>query len=191
MFTKVRALPAVLQAALSSLGYHCDDIQVHVKERESVFSGGGDGYRSFAVLVNMATGERAERWGSWGGSNAFNPHNSVDTDTTLYELPVNMALIKGHEVGGKPVRCDLTIGPSNIVPWLTSSETDLTDDEKQVLAIFKGYKPVARKEYIGDDRMHLIEGLVSRGYISRNKAGATAITTKGKNACKGVRVRYR
>ena len=50
----VRDLPETLQAALKDAGYHKKDIQVIIKESESVFSAGGKGYRGFAVIVNMA-----------------------------------------------------------------------------------------------------------------------------------------
>lgn len=56
--------------------------------------------------------------------------------------------------------------------------------ERKILAIFHNLKPFARKDYLAENKVTPVEvdSLVSRGYLSRNKAGATQITTEGKNA---------
>jgi hypothetical protein len=61
----------------------------------------------------------------------------------------------------------------------------LTDDEKQLLAQFRSLKPAYRDTKGKED---MVTSLVSRGYLKQNKAGATQITTEGKNACRDVQL---
>jgi hypothetical protein len=186
-YVNVKELPETLIAALKECGYHKSDIQILVKDKESILYLGGEGYRGFACLVNMSTGESKTKMGSWGGSNMFNPNNSVDLDDSEYEIPENCAVIRGYTGGTSGVtRCTITLSPKNILPCFENME-DLSDDEKHILAIMRAYKPAYRKPYM-EGKEGLIDGLVDRGYISRNKAGSLSLSVKGKNACENVRV---
>jgi len=182
MYVKVSELPDCLQKALSSVGYHRPDISVVTAEHVSLFDAGSSGRRGFVILVNLSTGEQRTTLGSWGGSNAYNPHNAVDLDTNPYDLPENGAVIRGSE-GDGPVLANLYLNPKNIAPWLPSVN-DVTSEEKEILAQFRSLKP-AYRNITGKET--IVQSLVSRGYLKRNKVGATQITTEGKNACSDVR----
>lgn len=186
-YVKVKELPESLQSALHECGYRKTDVQILVKESESVFAGGGSGYRAFACLVNMSNGETQMMYGSWGGSNAFNPNNQVDQNDKLYAIPQNMAVIRGSEGGSSGVTyATVTISPLNILPVLQGA-ADVSEEEKRILAIFRSYKPAYRKQYL-EGKQESIDSLVERGYIRRSANGALTITTAGKNACEGVRI---
>ena len=187
MYVKTRELPDCLQNALRAVDYAKHDVQVLVKERESIGSCGGDGYRSFAVIVNMSTGEYQIHQGSWGGANAFCPSNRVDHDFNDYTIPKDGAIITGYTGGASGVtRATITLSPANVLPCLTQGE-ELTKDEKEVLGIMRAYTSAYRKEAL-KGRTAIVDSLVGRGYLSRNKAGALSLTLKGKNAAEDVRV---
>ncbi len=184
MYVQVKDLPESLRAALAQVGYGRADIKIETAETASLFSGGYRGCRSFAILVDLATGRSETHMGSWGGSNMFSPNNSVDNDTKSYILPENGAVITGSEGGDHPTSASICLNPKNVVPWLPAA-SDVSSEEKAMLAQFRGLKPGYR-DTKGKESM--IDSLVERGYLKRNKAGATQITTLGKNACEGVRV---
>jgi hypothetical protein len=61
----------------------------------------------------------------------------------------------------------------------------VTEKEKSILRVFRGYKPgeyrkaeLARLDTASED----LAALVGKGLLKRNSAGATQITTAGKNA---------
>ena len=182
MISLVKDLPEILQSVLRGVGYHRADIALHVRESESVFCGGGAGQCAFAVLVNLATGETKHFSGSWGGSNMFSPDNQVDNDTTCYPMLPDLAVVLGST--GNRTYAQITIGPGNVIKALPAP-SDLADEEKRVLAVFRAYKPAFRKSALGK-RLDMVESLLSRGYLTRNKAGATQLTTAGRAACEGV-----
>jgi len=187
MFCKTRELPDCLQSALKSVGYAKADIQVIVREKESIGSPGGDGYRSFAVIVNMSTGERQTHWGSWGGPCIFAPNNRVDNDFNEYTIPPNGAVITGYTGGASGVtRASVTLSPANVLPML-QEVNHLTEEELNVLGIIRSYTSAYRKQLL-TGKGAVIDRLVDGGYISRNKAGSISLTTKGKSAGENVRV---
>jgi hypothetical protein len=67
----------------------------------------------------------------------------------------------------------------------SGDDETLTDSEQQAIYCFAAIKggeyrrDEMRRRNVTDD---VVDSLVSRGYLKRNKAGATQITTKGKNA---------
>ena len=190
MYAKVADLPHVLQQALKSVGYGKKDIEVKTAETVRLSLQGGDGYRAFSTLVNLSTGQYETTMGSWGGSNMFNPSNPVDNDRQAYALPQGGAVIKGIEGGGRPVLATITLHPANVVPWLPAT-TELTEVERKTLACFKGRKPGPyRNDALANagSTPAIVDSLMVRGYLSRNRAGATQITTEGRNACEGVRL---
>ena len=70
----------------------------------------------------------------------------------------------------------------------------ITDRQAQILSVFKMFKSSYRKEALYDGweakRKFIggkvdsteVDALVESGHLKRNKNGATAITTKGKNS---------
>jgi len=182
MYIAVKSLPSVLQLVLKNCGYAKKDIEVYIKESESIFFGGGDGYKGFAVLVNMSTGETKRFDGSWGGSNMFSPNNVVDTLDKNHVIPENGAIIRGFTGGSSGItHCTITIQPKNVVAGLLADKPELTEVEAKILGIMSAYKPAYRKPYLAGNES-VIESLIARGFIVRNKAGSLSLSTQGKNA---------
>lgn len=183
MFAKVSDLPVSLRNALAALHYTRSDIEISARERTSIQVGGGDGKRGFACLVDMAAGTHTVSWGSWGGANAFNPRNAVDCDSTEYDIPTHGAVISGTTGGGRPVYATITVHPASLAPLLPAAPA-VTAIEAKVLAIYAQLKSSARGEYLAQipDAGVIVDSLVSRGFLDRNKAGATKITTTGRNS---------
>jgi hypothetical protein len=182
---KVDTLPDSIRNALKSVEYFKSDVYIEGKETESVMCyASGDGRRGFTLIVNLETGECKTMQGSWGGSNMFNSNNAVDTNDSAYPMHSGIAVIKGS-TGYPRTFASITLHPSNIVPLLPTVDPTLTDDEKYLLAQFVRLKPSYR-DTKGKAAEAMIASLVSRGYLKQNKAGATQITTEGKNACRDV-----
>lgn len=176
-------LPAVVQNALENVGYHRKDIGVNARESVSIACSGGDGYRGFAVIINLGTGERQFLYGSWGGANPWNPTNRVDLDTQEHTIPVNGCVILGSEGGSRPVYASVYVRPDAIVAMLPPA-VDATEDEKRVLYAYRGLKSGPyRKEFLDKipNVTKIVDDLVARGLLKRAKNGATQITTEGRN----------
>ena len=186
-YVKVKELPESLQKALNECGYRKADVQVLIKEMESVFSSGGNGYRGFASLVNISTGETKLMHGSWGGANPFNPTNQVDLNDNDYTIPKDIAVIRGFSGGASgSTHATVTISPLNILPSLQGG-SDVSEEEKRLLAVMRSYTPAYRKPYL-DAAKDMVDSLVERGYIKRSKNGALSLTTDGKSAAENIRL---
>jgi hypothetical protein len=183
MYANVRDLPACLRSVLSSVGYAKADVAISPRETVRLSDSGEDGCRSFSAIVNLETGESKLSWGSWGGANVFNPNNGVDLDDTAYPLPANGAVVQGRIGGGRPVHATIVVHPASLAPLLPAKQ-ELTDKQAGILRCFQGLISSYRKEALA--RLGAtdadIDALVARCLLKRNKAGATAITTEGKNA---------
>lgn len=209
----VKELPPSLRAALKSVGFRRSDITVTPVETIQMSGAYGKGYRAFIVLVNLATGKHDVKYGSWGGANMFT-QSAVDTDRKEYPIPPNGAAIKGQEGGGRPTMASIYVNPQAIAAMLPATEK-LTDEEKRFLDMWEGltsagrkyefermmqdayfsvkpgFSPEGRKEALRAEQEKkreieaMIDSLVKRGLLARNKAGATKITTKGRNALRG------
>lgn len=173
-YVKVKELPESLQSALYSVGYRKADVQVLIKEKESVFCSSGDGYRGFASIVNISTGETKHMQGSWGGANMFNQSNQVDMNDKDYVLPKDIAIIRGFFGGTAGItHSTVTISPLNVLPALQGAE-EVSEEEKHLLAIMRSYKPAYRKPYL-DAAKETVDSLVERGYIKRASNGALSL----------------
>jgi hypothetical protein len=184
-FVIVKDLPASLQAALDQVGYGRKDVEVTISTTVVLASPAyGDGYRGYTTLVNVDSGETQTVNGQWGGSNMF-VSSPVDEDETPYQLPDFGAVIKGQVGGGRPVSAHVYIPAAQAPKVLPSGlEEPLPALEREALAIFQNYKAAYRKDYLRRAGVHdgMIDDLIERGLLSRNRAGATSITTAGKNA---------
>lgn len=181
-FIDTKDLPASLRSALGAVEYHKGSVAVEASERVTLLDMGGDGFQAFAVLVDMATGQHEIHRGSWGGPNAY-ALTAVDADRREHTLPVNGAVIRGRRGGGRPVSATVTVHPDALAKLLPAGESYVTETEARILGYFVAYKPAYRKEQLAriPHAAELIEGLIARGMIKRNAAGATQITTEGKN----------
>ena len=186
MHTKVSNLPQSVRSALSSFGYARADIAVTASETFSFRSGGSQGRRSFVCVVNLETGDRQTVMGSWGGANMFNPSNAVDLDGTERPILPNMAVIHGSE--GESVYASIEVAPATLAPMLPAAPA-IDDRDMRILACYRSLKSgnyrteaLARLKCTDLD----LDRLAAMGLLKRNKAGATQITTDGKNACGNV-----
>jgi hypothetical protein len=186
MYAQITDLPRPVQSALESVGYHRKDIRVEASP--TVILGNtayGDGYQAFTTLVNLDTGETQTVKGSWGGPNMFNPNNAVDNDQQSYTLPPYGVVIKGQRGGGKPVYATLHIPASMVDRMLPAPGPELTKEEKDALYCHDSIKGGQyRKDELRRRNVSeaTISAMIERGYLKRNRAGATSITTEGKNA---------
>lgn len=178
---ETKNLPPILQRELAKVEFHGKDICVEAKETAILSDCGCEGRRAFVVLLNMTTGESRYVQGSWGGANIFNPQNPVDLDDRTHIIPPNGAVIKGSQ-GYGGVRATIFVHPSSLAPLLPAGPT-VTDREKQILGLM-GYKSFYKKERMDEMKVtpEELTSLASKGLIKINKAGASSITTAGKNA---------
>ncbi len=188
MYAPISSLPDSLQRALESVRYHRKDISIEAQETASLNDAGSDGCKAFVILVNLETGQRKVTWGSWGGPNMFNPRNAVDLDDREYELPPNGAVIRGSV--GNSTYASILVSPTTMAPLLPKTDK-LPDHDARILYCFKcikggQYRQIelahVTEKHPDVDITQAIEDLVARGFLKRNKAGATQITTAGKNA---------
>lgn len=185
MYVEVTRLPESVQAALKSVDYGRKDIEVRASERVSLGSSSGDGFRAFVALVNLTTGQSTAMYGSWGGANMFNRSNAVDNDFREYPLPGDGVAVTGMTGGGKPTHAVLNVPATMLARMLPSAEgQNLSEAELDALYCHNSIRGgTYRKEALQRLRISstVVDGLVERGLLSRNKAGATQITTQGKN----------
>lgn len=192
MHVETKDLPEPVQRALSQVGYGRKDIEVIPRAEVVLSQSGGKGRQGFVALVNLTTAAVAVTWGSWGGENMFDRTNPVDLDHRPYALPADGVAVTGVRGGGQPVWAQLNVPASMMARILPGPPTELTDAERDALSAYVGYTSAYRKEQlsrwgIGTD---VIDQLVTRGFLTRNKAGATAVTTAGKNAVGNYRRHY-
>jgi hypothetical protein len=112
--------------------------------------------------------------------------NPIDSSPEQLAIPPNGCVIKGT-TGYPRTFAWIYAHPQAMGRYLASGAPDeeLTDGEQQAIYCFAAIKG---GEYRRDEMRRrgvttaTVDGLVQRGYLKRNRAGATAITTKGKNA---------
>lgn len=177
----VKDLPQSLQRALESISYHKKDIDFEVKDQVSLQVVGGAGQRGFAIIVNLATGEREQLNGSWGGSNPFTPTNRIDNDSRTQTLGQNVVVIKGS--AGAYIYAHMYIGTANIIPILPTAE-ELPLKSRQILYCYRALKsgPYRKDELNRIKATETeIDALVESKYLKKDGRGIQ-ITVEGKNA---------
>lgn len=184
-YIKVNELPSSIQKALTAAGYGRPDISVEVEETFEPRPPSADGRRGFCAACRLdGSDEFRLVWGSWGGSNMF--VKSVDDVEGTAPIPPHTAFVRGLGSGGSgyPAYATLHVGPNSMNPKLLPIKVEVTEREAKILCIFKKLKSGVRKEYLA--RMKAapaeVDSLVARGFLTRNAAGATSITTEGRNA---------
>ena len=181
----VRELPAPVQTALHAVGYRKSDVPFQVSSTVVLSAAGGSGYRGYAALVNLTTGQHTVTWGSWGGANMFNLDNAVDWDNRPYPLPADGVAITGSKGGTSPVSATVHIPASMTDRMLPGPELVLSPAERNALDCFRSYKSGQYRQTELARRgatTAVIDALVTRGLLKRNKSGATQLTTAGRNA---------
>lgn len=185
LYSDVKDLPESLQKALTGLGYCRSNVPILPADAVTLGDHGSKGYQAFAAVVRLDTGDAQVERGSWGGPNAWS-HSAVDNDHGVYAIPEGVAVVKGDRGGAKDtVYARIYVHPSNITKFLPASPS-LTDREQAILKVYSGIKPSYRRDELRRDGIELTEGdingLVTRGFLKRNAAGASQITTDGRNA---------
>jgi len=181
---EVRELSPHLRAALESVRYGARDVRVIPTESVESGSSAGAGSRGFATAVNLDTGERRTITGDWGGSGLG--RHTLDLPGQRMNIPPNGAVIKGA-MGYPRTYATVYAHPTAFGRMLPSGEPadELSDADQQAIYCFTAIKG---GEYRRDEMRRrgvtaaTVDSLVERGYLKRNRAGATQITTKGKNA---------
>jgi hypothetical protein len=165
------------------VGYGRADIRVVYGSTVTLGGSASDGCRAFATLVNLTTGKYVTEQGSWGGPNMFTS-NAVDADRSAYPLPADGVAIVGSIGGGRPVYATLHAPASMVALMLPAPGPALSHAETVTLHCFARYTSAYRREALSRAEIgpEVIDALVDRGLLKRNRAGATAITTDGKNA---------
>lgn len=186
-YVDTKDLPAPVLEALKAVRYARENIEVRIETTVQLGTmGAGDGRRAFAVLVNMDTGEHVVRYGSWGGINMFDRENPVDNDQHEYALPPDGVAITGSTGGNHPTYAYLHIPASMTSRVLTAGPRE--ELPKAELHALYAHGCLKGGEYRRDHlRRHgvpstVVDDLVTRGLLKRNAAGATQITTAGRNA---------
>lgn len=184
MYASTSELPFCLRAVLTAVGYGKADISVKAATTVTLSDCGTEGRRAFVAIVNLETGDNQITWGSWGGSNMFNPGNAVDNDSSVHNLPPNGAVVQGSIGGSSPVYATIAVHPTALAPMLPA-RPELTEKEAGILRAFKSLKSGPYRK----DALHALDcasedlnALIGKGLLKQSSNGATAITTKGKNA---------
>ena len=186
MHAIVKELHPLIQSTLKRVRYGVTDIRVEAVESISTYSAGNKGARGFVMLVNIESGEVKGFTGSWGGSNMFT-QTIVDDNQEVIPMPVNGVVIKG-QMGYPRTFATLYVHPRMMPKYLPSGNEEVLSDEEQnalyCFAAIKGGEYRRMEMARRDVSTATVDSLVERGYLKRNRAGATQITTRGKNAPK-------
>jgi hypothetical protein len=187
VMVQVNMLPPGIQKALKALRFGGRDIRVRAEARPQMTDFGGDGMQAFFEVVDILTGRVIEQFeGSWGGPNPFQS-KPLDQPDRYYDLKSGFAALHGVLGGRKHVT--ISYHPSDRDTFVPESEViSITPEEKKALTVIS-YKSGYRRdewrrsglpgEYSVDNP--LIRGLVEKGLVETNRAGAIMLTTKGRN----------
>lgn len=187
MHVEVSELNPRVRDALKSVGYGARDIRVEAAESVEARTSANDGARGFMLALNLATGESKRFTGDWGGAGLG--RNPIDWTDERVAIPEHGIVIKGS-TGYPRTFATIYAHPSAVGAYLLPSGAadgadELSELEQQALYCFGAIKG---GEYRRDEMRRrgvtpdVVDALVARGYLKRNRAGATQITTRGKNA---------
>jgi hypothetical protein len=188
-YVNTRDLPEPVQDALKAVGYGRADIEVKAVDSVTLGDmGPGTGRRAFTVLVNLSTGRHKVSFGSWGGINMFDGVNPVDNDHRPWVLPPDGVAVKGSSGYGTTF-AQLYVTPTSELaqartPIAATAHEPTPKVELDALyahGCLKGGQ--YRRDHLARKGVPaaVVDDLVTRGLLKRNKAGATTITTEGRN----------
>lgn len=210
----VKDLPEWIRAGLRRVGYAKPSVGVTARESVSVVSYGGAGLRDFFLKISSVTGVGDLWLGSYGGPNPWS-HNRVDgtdprflsaTTEDRLTLDATTGAITGSQAGDAARYATVSVHPdvfNAVAPVKTNA---CTEDEHKIFRIYS----VKAGEYRNDEMRRafpcqhgsycsrtvcqearkpvidaIVDSLVARGLLKKNKAGAVSFTTEGKNAARG------
>ena len=183
IYIQVKELPQSVRNILQSVGYKKADICIVPKEQINPSCSGGDGYRYFFghTKISDSHEECHVTYGSWGGSNAFNPGNIVDNLNKSFPIPENVCAMIGYEGGTQPVHATLYIHPNNAAKMLPE-QTNLSAEEEKVLVLYRytsAYRAEEIKRIKGAETIQ--QALIQKGLLKKVGSGL-GLTTEGKTA---------
>lgn len=178
LYLNINDLPTLVFEALKARGYTRKDIQLKARDKVTMSLGGWDGKRGYCDVIQLDCQSISQNTGSWGGANAFNPTNRVDLSDEPISIGPKTVVIQGYE-GYKPMATCYC--HSDLLNSYGSMTEEASERECKVLGWFVQYKASYRKPWVDAEPPELIDGLVSKGWLKRNRAGALSITTQGKN----------
>lgn len=185
MHVEIKSLPAHVQNAIAKVKHSGRDIECIECDTVNPEYYGNDGSRGvFGIFDSSGYGQI--HYGSWGGPNMFSSP-AVDKFDHDVNLPDGKFALKGSN--GNLNYIKLYANASTLAELFPQKDVDieLTDIEREVLWAHKNLKSSYRKEHyyrhkITAAQLELaLDSLVGSGLIKRNKAGATSITTDGRN----------
>jgi hypothetical protein len=185
MHVEVKELSGAVRRVLEGVGYGARDIEIVAADSVELRTTANDGARGFVRVLNLDTGESRGAMGDFGGS-GLGRRMSDYTDES-FPIPENGAVIKGS-VGYPRTFARIYAHPHAVGAYMLPSgepADELSAEDQQALYCFGSIKG---GEYRRDEMRRrnvseaTVDSLVSRGYLKRNRAGATQITTQGKNA---------
>lgn len=187
-YVNVKELPPVVRRALEAVEYGRRDIEVIPRETVTLGAGaGGAGRRGFSCLIDLEAGTYRVIHGSWGGAGLGSRglQGMVDLDQTPRDLRPGLLLLQGS-MGYGPTWAQIQAHPTMIPKMLPAADgPELEARHHQALYCFACIKGGEyRREEMRRRRVsaETVEELVAMGLLKRNAAGATAITTAGRNA---------
>lgn len=187
MYIKTQDLPRILIQMLARRSFFKKDIMVTPSITCSMLCPGGAGLRYYVTIVDLSTDEvLLDNFGSWGGSNMFNPQNPVDLNDKEYTLAPGIVVIKGCV--GYYAHAEIFVHPDTIAKLVPEKSMEMTPWEQKALRVIATCTRGRALEFhyhgLGgyDTKRPEFVGLVQKGLITINKRGAVAITTAGKNA---------
>ncbi len=186
---RTRELPDALKEALRQIGYAGQDVPVEVATEVSPYSPAGEGSRGFSAVIELATGRSKVHHGNWGGGSPAT-QAQVDVDDRSSPLLPGFAIIKGST--GARTFATIYLNPENVAKYLPAP-VELTPRELGILAQYRALSSSGRKDEwerypATRPSEEEINALVAKGLLSKNKAGAVALTTDGKNAARNARL---
>lgn len=175
------ALPAPIRTALERAGFHRGDVEVTSALTVGSYVCASDGQRGLLIILDGRGGSKVFR-GSWGGSNMFT-ESMVNDGGTDITVPEGGAVCKVTYGGKGRTFAWVTVHPATFAA-IAPVMPEVMPRQRKLLAIFCGLKSSYRKEALA--RLNATESevteLVEAGLLKRNRAGATGITTAGRNA---------
>lgn len=184
LHTRVRDLPASLQAALRDVGYGKAAIELRGSDTFTYQQIADDGEKAFTMVVNMATGDNLVEWGTWGSGSGT---NRVDADRSRHPIPVNGAVVQGVTGRGHPVYATITVHPSNLTTML-QAPVELSPQTQLALDIVGGYTSKGRIDEFEYRKLGkygpanpLVQELAAKGLVKITASGVQ-VTTEGKSA---------
>jgi hypothetical protein len=192
MHVDIKKLPSTIQKAIGKIKHSGRDIEVITCDSVNPEYCGDDGSRGvFGIFDSNGNGQ--VHYGSWGGPNMFSAP-AVDKFDADVNLPDGKFALKGSNGSFNHIKLYANATTIEGICPQTDADIELDEVEYEILWAHVNRTSAYRKQHyfehkIPDNRLSLaISSLVGKGLIKQNKAGATSITTEGRNALEMTKV---